>query len=547
MFQEKEFNYTAETKNAPHFPSPEAIFAPHNSTKYSSKAAEPKKQSVSVSRLSEDWRYMLNKKILSDVTIYAKNETPVYAHKLVLYARCRSVLSEVITETNGSGNSTQILMWMEYGYEAILAFLEYIYTDVLPSLKKLTESHRQELKQLSERYGFKELVDECESLEEIKLFPEGTENIVPSTSPKTEGEKNLQFLQMALEYDLIDDRSATNSPELFDVKNCSDNSSGAVDEIPSGDKESEPICLSESDEEMKLMQTMRRSIEKRKSLSPLKMVETKKSKLSSSPQRMPIGETVKSDNEPEPYVSPIWDGFEDLNSIDFNVYESPLPNEQRSPKPLTPLRKISDKKVSTSAISPIIHQKEVNTENASPEIICLDDDDDDQHQVDEPRPISPLAKKKVCLSQKPAEPIVQEPYISPIWDGFEDLNNMDYYNVYESPLRNERRSSIPTSSLRSSSADKRVSTSLSRRFSNEPAFDSFSIDENFLNTIENKFAGKMSRNSTPNSVRKLQRRSKSDNDLTPKNTCVGDNVTPLADYSNMKNTELKVLIVFGSE
>ncbi len=113
------------------------------------------------SKMAADWKRLINEKFMSDLIIYTKNERPVYAHKLVFHARCRSILSETIKEER-SGKCTEILMWLEYGHESVLAILEYIYTGRAPDTKKLNENQIKDLKSICSRYGYVELKDSIE-------------------------------------------------------------------------------------------------------------------------------------------------------------------------------------------------------------------------------------------------------------------------------------------------------------------------------------------------------------------------------------------------
>jgi hypothetical protein len=194
------------------------------------------------SKLSRAWKSYVNKRALSDVTIYAKNERPLYAHKLVLHVRCPAILSETIKECGADGACSEMLVWMEYDYETVRVFLEYVYSGELADVKTLNEQQRRDLKALSSIYDVAEVRSAVEQLEEDDVVR------------MTEGERNLRLLELELETQPIE--SPVGSPEMF----------------PGSTDESIELCITSPMETSYVSEIA----EKRKSPSPLSGTSGKK-------------------------------------------------------------------------------------------------------------------------------------------------------------------------------------------------------------------------------------------------------------------------------
>lgn len=479
---------------------------------------------------------MLNKDIFSDLTIYAKNEVPIFAHKLVFYARCRSILTETIEETE-NGKSKQMLMWMEYSYEAVMVLLEYIYTGTIPPLNSLADADKKDLRDLSDRYGYREVVDAVDDSEEARLFIPNDERspnrdtvsecqslflalksdaqsyaaemnvkqfdvsenrLHNDQIQMTEGEKNLQILlenmptqnprspeifsEDDFERNVCEKNNVSNdsifekSTMIEDVlsKLCSPVSSPAK---PEEETEDEDIPLPFTQIQQAVQEcSVTKNVEKRKSLSPLEKSTRKKSRI-----------------------------FDNDNSFDGNSLQS-----KRSPVPITDVYEVSDSDESTS--------KENSEKNISFTTTI------------DPLPSTSKYKEEI-------------PCINDDWEAFEDFNNM--YDIGYSPISR----AVPISSPIVETTPKRPSLrkSATNKATGDCLFDSFSIDEDILNKIETEAKTAASQKplySTPESVRKFQRRSKSETSITPINKRVQNIVTPIADYSNMKSEDLKVNIWF---
>lgn len=514
--------------------------------------------STTDSRFCQDWRYMLNKDILSDLTIYAKNEVPIFAHKLVFYARCRSILPETIEETEND-KKREILMWMEYSYEAVIALLEYIYTGVLPALTTLADVDKTDLRALSHRYEFKHVVDAIDNLEEPQMFPTDEEksasrekitsfNPVPSffqndptcykqdeevklflsdqvnDQKANNGEKNLQMMLQALQTqnlrscspEIFDDDSELedscekkNSPETENINRSSDQS--MIEEIlwklcspvhsprkPSDGIEDEgnrsPLtqCLESTRE----LDCNKKNLEKRKSFSPPEKNKFKKCRF-----------------------------VDDVDSPSKN----PLKNDRQIPQklPLSQVLSISDTENEETTYN-IAANCETPISNYNDSSFCIN------------KSGSKDSASSIPETEKTDHMDSYHPYISPVWEGFDDFHNISY-NMDHSPVSNLVPLDTPVRALASTSG---ISKSPATKTTGDSLFDSFSIDEDYLNKIETNVKGfasqKPIRSSTPDSVRKFQRRSKSENCITPVNKNLVNNVTPLADYSSMKGDDLKV-------
>lgn len=71
---------------------------------------------------------MVGNQLMSDITIFVKDEQEIPAHSLVLHVQCPNILDDVIIEESVISKSKKMLMWLEYSYEGCLAFLKLIYS-----------------------------------------------------------------------------------------------------------------------------------------------------------------------------------------------------------------------------------------------------------------------------------------------------------------------------------------------------------------------------------------------------------------------------------
>jgi hypothetical protein len=107
-----------------------------------------------------DWKSVLNKKAMSDLTIYVEEDKEISAHKLVLYVRCEAILKDVVSEVSSEGNkkSSDMLMWIDVPYQAALAFLQFLYCGHTSKIIHLVEEDLLSVKRLAQRYQVMELL-----------------------------------------------------------------------------------------------------------------------------------------------------------------------------------------------------------------------------------------------------------------------------------------------------------------------------------------------------------------------------------------------------
>jgi hypothetical protein len=110
--------------------------------------------------LINDWKLFLNKKAMSDLTIYVEKDMEILAHKLVLYVRCKAILKDVVSEVSSETNkkTSDMLLWVDVSYKAALAFLQYLYCGLTSKILHLDEEDLLNVKKLSERYHVTELL-----------------------------------------------------------------------------------------------------------------------------------------------------------------------------------------------------------------------------------------------------------------------------------------------------------------------------------------------------------------------------------------------------
>ena len=110
--------------------------------------------------LMGDWKSVLNKNVMSDLTIYVEKDLEIPAHKLVLYVRCRAILKDVVSEMSVKTNkkTSDMLLWVDVSYRAALAFLHFVYCGVASKILYLKEDDLLNVKRLAERYHVSELL-----------------------------------------------------------------------------------------------------------------------------------------------------------------------------------------------------------------------------------------------------------------------------------------------------------------------------------------------------------------------------------------------------
>ncbi|XP_046388502.1 uncharacterized protein LOC124157643 [Ischnura elegans] len=109
------------------------------------------------SSLSNDWNLLVGKKEMSDITIFTQEDHEIPAHKLVFYVRCPSILKDLVQERRGNETS-EMLVWNEACYLAVMAFLKFIYADELPEASTLENFVIEDFKKLCAKYHLCELL-----------------------------------------------------------------------------------------------------------------------------------------------------------------------------------------------------------------------------------------------------------------------------------------------------------------------------------------------------------------------------------------------------
>lgn len=614
--------------------------APKPTTKIIS--SHPVVQKPKISRLSSDYKSLVNKKFMSDITIYAKHERSIYAHKVVFYARCGSILNDSIKETE-NGKTREIIMWMEFSYESVIAFLEYIYADASDSVYLLDEQQLSDLSELCSRYHVNDLKSCIDELTLKKPFASNAvpleenffsrssrrsacessnvdeKNVITRSPSPINGEKNLEFLQMALAT-----QNEPSSPEMFvesdtpfveendfslSIRDSSPSAScshsdtpvNSVDSVgmkkcntslaessqkwslrtvgvekaqtPQWTCDTDVICLSDDDDvgiapdvdpiipqDVHQMKLNEGKSEKRKSASPLLMSPAKKRILPKvSPQKSQLKRKVRKKLGMQKTSSQytLSDSFESSDS-DESLYKITANICESSPIPScsTNLSQRSLKLLSKN------EQSQKNNESIAA---------DSSFDLDDFRSLEPESRNRPDIGDHSDSEVlaggvnsgakVDAPYISPIWDGFDNYDD-NYFdmNFSYSPVAPVSKFSTPEKNLLTKSLVSPISSRTLRRKSckedespntknfgssgtpSVPTFESFSLDESVLNKLESNAnvpkPGTLTQVATPSNVRKLKARSKSDTFLTPSPRRNGH--TPIADYSGMKTVELKV-------
>jgi len=120
--------------------------------------------------LVSDWKSVLNKNVMSDLTVYVENDLEIPAHKLVLYVRCRAILKDVVSEMSVKTNkkTSDMLLWVDVSYRAALAFLHFVYCGVTSKILHLKEDDLLNVKRLAERYHVSELLHYLRVLSNVR-------------------------------------------------------------------------------------------------------------------------------------------------------------------------------------------------------------------------------------------------------------------------------------------------------------------------------------------------------------------------------------------
>lgn len=96
-------------------------------------------------QLCSDFENLFDSGKRTDLTIFAKNERPIKCHTLVLFARCRCVLDDLIKQKTEEGEES-ILCWDSYDYSVVSGIVRYLYSGKPPNSiksKKIWDQHKQ--------------------------------------------------------------------------------------------------------------------------------------------------------------------------------------------------------------------------------------------------------------------------------------------------------------------------------------------------------------------------------------------------------------------
>jgi hypothetical protein len=117
-----------------------------------------------------DWKSLLNKKAMSDLTIYVEEDKEIPGHKLVLYIRCRLVLKDVVSEVSAEATkgASDMLLWVDVSYTAALAFLQFLYCGLTNKILQLNEEDMSDVKRLAQRYRLMELLQYLQVVSSVR-------------------------------------------------------------------------------------------------------------------------------------------------------------------------------------------------------------------------------------------------------------------------------------------------------------------------------------------------------------------------------------------
>ncbi|XP_021915402.1 structure-specific endonuclease subunit SLX4-like isoform X2 [Zootermopsis nevadensis] len=120
--------------------------------------------------LISDWKSLLNKKAMSDLTIYVERDEEIPGHRLVFYVRCRAILKDIVSEVSADATkkTSDMLLWVDVSYTAALAFLEFLYCGLASEILRLDEDDLSNVKRLAQRYRFTELLQYLQVVNNVR-------------------------------------------------------------------------------------------------------------------------------------------------------------------------------------------------------------------------------------------------------------------------------------------------------------------------------------------------------------------------------------------
>jgi hypothetical protein len=133
--------------------------------------------------LINDWKSLLNKKTMSDLTIYVEKDKEIPGHKLVLYVRCRAILKDVVSEVSveATKKASDMLLWVDVSYTAALAFLRFLYCGLTNKILHLNEEDLLNVKRLAQRYRLMELLQYLQVVNSVRVRVNKSTNSSPSS------------------------------------------------------------------------------------------------------------------------------------------------------------------------------------------------------------------------------------------------------------------------------------------------------------------------------------------------------------------------------
>ncbi|XP_069676813.1 structure-specific endonuclease subunit SLX4-like isoform X2 [Periplaneta americana] len=120
--------------------------------------------------LISDWKSILNKKIMSDLTIHVEKDIEIPAHKLVLYVRCKAILNDVVSEMplENCKRVSDMLLWIDVSHKAALAFLQFLYCGLSSKILHLDEEDFLRVRRLAQRYRVTELLEHLKVVSSVR-------------------------------------------------------------------------------------------------------------------------------------------------------------------------------------------------------------------------------------------------------------------------------------------------------------------------------------------------------------------------------------------
>ena len=181
------------------------------------RAAEgpPDRDEGRVSRVDDvgpSWLSLLKSGEKSDVVVFCKGEREIRCHSLVLLARCRAVLRDVIAANNAEGEDESMIAWNESRPEAVRAFLEYLYCGRVGAIA--SKPALEDLRALAKKYSVDSAVDlQLGGVDRGVLLSDSGSESESGDATDTAAMKN-GFTQPAVSDD--DDEGETEPPENLD-------------------------------------------------------------------------------------------------------------------------------------------------------------------------------------------------------------------------------------------------------------------------------------------------------------------------------------------